>query len=163
MPKRRYNIRVLCQCAIVSAIYVILTWLSTAVGLSSGIIQVRFSEMLCILPIFMPSAVLGLTIGCVLSNILTGCVIIDVIFGSVATLIGAVGTYMLRKRKYIAFLPPILSNTIIIPWVLKTAYGVGKGYWILALSVGIGEIISVGVLGFFLYEALKNKKNTLFL
>ena len=106
----------------------------------------------------MPAAVWGLTIGCVLSNVLSGCVLLDIISGSLATFIGAVGTYVLRKRKYLAFLPPILSNTIIVPWVLKTAYGVGDAYWFLVLTVGIGEFVSVGILGFFLYRALKNKK-----
>lgn len=156
--QKRNNVKTLCQCAIIAAIYVVLTWFATALGLSSGVIQVRFSEMLCILPIFMPSAIGGLTIGCILSNILSGCVLLDIIFGSISTLIGAVGTYALRKRKYLAFLPPILSNTIIVPWVLKTAYGVEDAFWFLVLTVGIGEVISVGILGFFLYKALKNKK-----
>ena len=154
--QKKSDIRSLCQCAIIAAIYVVLTWLATAFGLSSGVIQVRFSEMLCILPMFTPAAIGGLTVGCVLSNILSGCVLLDIVFGSLATLIGAVGTYVLRKRKYLAFLPPILSNTIIVPWVLKTAYGVGDAYWFLVLTVGVGEVISVGILGFFLYRALKN-------
>lgn len=156
--QKRSSIRTLCQCAIVAAIYVVLTWFAAILGLSSGVIQVRFSEMLCILPVFMPGAICGLTIGCVLSNILSGCVLLDIIFGSLATFIGAIGTYALRKKKYLSFLPPILSNTIIVPWVLKTAYGVGDAYWFLVLTVGVGEIISVGILGFLLHKALKNKK-----
>ena len=76
--------------ALVTALYVALTYLATLFGLSSGVIQFRFSEALCVLPIFMPEAVLGLTVGCLLSNIISGCVIWDIIFGTLATLIGAI-------------------------------------------------------------------------
>lgn len=155
MNKTKY----LCQCAAIASIYVVLTWFSTIFGLSSGVIQVRFSEMLCILPIFMPGAIPGLTIGCFLANLLSGCMVIDVFFGAIATFLGALGTYILRKKKWIAFLPPIFSNAFIVPWVLKVAYGVGDAYWFLVMTVGIGEIISVGVLGAVLYRALKKKKN----
>lgn len=155
MNKTKY----LCQCAVIASIYVVLTWFSTIFGLSSGVIQVRFSEMLCILPIFMPGAIPGLTIGCFLANLLSGCVVIDIFFGAIATFLGALGTYILRKKKWIAFLPPIFANAFIVPWVLKVAYGVGDAYWFLVMTVGIGEIISVGVLGAVLYRALKKKKN----
>ena len=154
MNKTRY----LCQCAGIAAIYVVLTWVSTLLGLSSGVIQVRFSEMLCILPIFTQAAIPGLAIGCLIANLLSGCVVVDVVFGTIATLLGAVGTYLLRKQKYLAFLPPIISNAFIVPWVLKFAYGIGDAYWFLVATVGIGEIISVGVFGFFLHRALKHKK-----
>lgn len=148
----------LCQCAGVAALYVVLTMIATMLGLSSGVIQVRFSEMLCILPIFMPAAIPGLTIGCLIANLLSGCVIIDVVVGAFATFLGAVGTYCLRKQTYLAFLPPILSNTLIIPFVLKYAYGVGDAFWFLMITIAAGEIISVGILGFLLYRILKNKK-----
>ena len=158
MNKTRY----LCQCAAIAAIYVVLTWFSTIFGLSSGVIQVRFSEILCILPVFMPAAIPGLAIGCFLANLLSGCVIIDIFFGAFATLLGALGTYFLRKQKYLAFLPPIISNAFIVPWVLKIAYGVKDAYWFLVATVGIGEIISVGILGAILYRALKKKNPTAF-
>ena len=81
--------------ALIAAIYVALTAIASAVGLSSGAIQFRISEALCILPIFMPEAVPGLFIGCLISNVLSGCVVWDVIFGSLATLIGASLYYLL--------------------------------------------------------------------
>ena len=82
----------LTQAAAIAALYFVLTWLASMLGLSSGAIQVRFSEALTILPFFTPAAIPGLFIGCLLSNFLTGAVVWDVVFGSIATLIGAVGT-----------------------------------------------------------------------
>ena len=122
-------------------------------------IQVRLSEALTILPVFTAAAVPGLAVGCVLANLLTGCAIWDVVFGSLATLIGAVGTRLLRGQSpVLAVLPPILSNIIIVPLVLQRVYGVEDAYWYLAMTVGAGEIISCGVLGLLLYRSLKNTK-----
>ena len=151
------------QAAVIAAIYVVLTYLAQLFGLASGAIQLRLSEMLTVLPFFTPAAIPGLFIGCVLSNILTGCVIWDIIFGSLATLIGAVGTYLLRKRScYLAPLPPIIANTLIVPFVLSYAYGVPDGIPFLMLTVGAGEILSCGVLGIVLIKALSPVKNRLF-
>ena len=108
---------------VIAAIYIVLTIFINAFNLASGQIQVRISEALCILPVFTPAAVPGLFVGCLLANLLTGASIFDVIFGSLATLIGAIFTYILRKRPIIATLPPVLSNAIIIPLVLRFAYG----------------------------------------
>ena len=106
------------QAAVIAALYVVLTLFINAFDLASGAIQVRISEALTILPYFTPAAVPGLFIGCLLSNFMTGAAIWDIIFGSLATLIGAIGTYLLRKWKWCAPLPPILSNTIIISFPL---------------------------------------------
>lgn len=151
------------QAAVIAAIYVVLTYLAQLFGLASGAIQLRLSEMLTVLPFFTPAAIPGLFIGCVLSNILTGCVIWDVIFGSLATLIGAVGTYLLRKKSlYLAPVPPIVANTLIVPFVLTYAYGAEDGIFFLMLTVGIGEILSCGVLGIVFMKALTPVKNRLF-
>ena len=152
----------LTQSAAVAAVYVLLTMLAAAMGLSSGQIQARFSEALTILPCFLPAAVPGLFIGCLLSNILSGCVVWDVIFGSLATLLGAVGTRLLRKNRWLACLPPILANTVIVPFVLVYAYGVPEGIPYLMLTVGMGEVISCGILGQLVYSALDKHRNTLF-
>lgn len=145
--------------AIIASMYVVLTYIANALGLASGAIQIRFSESLTILPVFTPAAIPGLFIGCFISNILSGCIFWDVIFGSFATLTGAIFTFLLRKYKKVACLPPILANTIIIPFVLKFAYGLplGLGYFI--LTVGIGEIISCGILGTALLIYLEKYKN----
>ena len=111
------SIRYLTWGAIIAALYVLLTYLASLLGLASGVIQFRLSEALCIMACFTPAAIPGLYIGCLLSNILTGCVFWDILFGPIATLIGAVGTYLLRRNKYLAVIPPILANTLIVPFV----------------------------------------------
>lgn len=144
--------------AIVAALYVVLTYLASALGLSSGVIQVRFSEALTILPIFTPAAIPGLFIGCLISNILTGCALWDIIFGSIATLLGAVFTYLLRNHKILATLPPIIANTLIVPPVLILVYGVQDAYWFILLTVCIGEVISCGVIGTALRKSLEKSR-----
>ena len=113
------RIRYLCHSAIIAALYVALTHLSNAFGLASGIIQCRISEALCILPVFTAAAIPGLTIGCIIANLTTMASIVDIIFGSLATLIGALGAYWLRNHKWLTPLPTILANTLILPFVLK--------------------------------------------
>ena len=111
---RNKKVLFITQGAVIAAIYVVLTYIVSLLGLTNGVIQVRLSEALTILPVFTPAAIPGLVVGCVISNILTGAVIWDVIFGSLATLIGAVGTYLLRKHHRILYpLPPIIANTVI--------------------------------------------------
>ena len=140
---------------IIAALYVALTYLANLMGLASGAIQVRFSEALTILPVFSTSAIPGLTVGCVLANLLTGCAPWDVVFGSLATLIGALGTWLLRKKPMLAWIPPVLSNVAIVPIVLQKVYGVPDAWWYLALTVGAGEVISCGILGLLLYQGVK--------
>lgn len=149
------------QAAMIAAIYVVLTFIANAFGLASYAVQVRFSEALTILPYFTPAAIPGLFIGCILANILTGCALPDIIFGSIATLIGAVLTRMLRKNKWLAPIPPIVANAIIVPFVLLYAYGI-KPLWLSFITVTLGEIISCGVLGMLLLFALKKYAGRLF-
>ena len=145
------------QAAMIAAIYVLLTYLVNATGLASGVIQIRLSEALCVLPAFTPAAIPGLFIGCLISNLICGAVVWDVIFGSIATLLGAVFTYMLKKKsKWLLPLPPIVANTVIIPFVLTYAYGVPDAIWFSAITVFAGEFISCGVLGMLLYHSLNN-------
>ena len=153
------KVKFLTQASIIAAVYVVLTLFSNMLGLASGVIQIRLSESLCILPLFTPAAIPGVFLGCLISNLLCGCVFWDIVFGSLATLIGALFTYLLRQNKYIATLPPILSNTIIIPFVLKFSYGIPGSIWYFFITVGIGEIISCGILGIILYNCLKKYEN----
>ena len=125
-------------------------------------IQVRVSEALTILPAFTPAAIPGLVIGCLLSNTLTGCVLLDIIFGSVATLIGALGSYALRRHTWLVPIPPIVSNMIIVPFVLRFAYGATDAFPFMIATVGAGEIISCYLLGMLLYGALKKMNHSLF-
>ncbi len=138
---------------VIAALYVVLTLVANAFGLASGAIQVRISEALTILPVFTTAAVPGLTVGCVLANLITGCAPWDVVFGSLATLIGAAGTRLLKDHPYAAWIPPVVSNMAIVPIVLQQVYGVPDAWWYLVLTVGAGEVISCGVLGLLLYKA----------
>ena len=164
----------LVQAAMIAALYVVLTLIANAFGLASGNIQIRFSEALTVLPFFTPTAIPGLYIGCLLSNVMTGCALPDIIFGSLATLIGAIGTWMIGRAakkaasrqkaalyKYLSPLPPILSNAIIIPPMLKIAYGIIP-MWFSLITVTIGEIISCGVFGYILLTALQKYRGILF-
>lgn len=152
------------QAAVIAALYVVLTQLANMLGLASGAIQVRFSEALTILPFFTPAAIPGLFLGCLISNFLCGSIFWDIVFGSLATLTGAVGTYLIRKKmpQWCACIPPILANTIIVPFVLAYAYHFEGGIPYFMLTVGIGEILSCGVLGILLLKVLKKYRKYLF-
>ena len=162
MKTKTNKTRYVASAALIAALYVVLTTISSLMGLSSGVIQVRFSEALTILPAFTPAAIPGLFIGCLISNIIAGGVIWDVIFGSVATLIGAVGTYLLKRKKWLVPLPPILANMAIGPLILIFAYGVPDSYWFTLITVGAGEIISCGILGMILYFAINKYGKDIF-
>ncbi|MBQ0018105.1 MAG: QueT transporter family protein [Clostridiales bacterium] len=158
MSNNNRSSRTITYGGIIAALYIILTAISNAFGLASGMIQLRLSEALCILPCFFPEAIFGIAIGCLISNVLTGAMLWDVVFGTLATLIGALGTYKLRANRWLAALPPIIANTLIIPPVLAYGYGVEKGLWVLMLTVGAGEFISVFVLGELLYSGINKRK-----
>lgn len=146
--------------AAIAAIYTVLTMIFAPI--SFGPVQFRISEALCILPFFTPAAIPGLFIGCLLSNLLCGAATLDVIFGSLATLIGAVGSYKLRKNKWLVCIPPILANTITIPWVLRFAYGSEDLIWYAMITVGIGEVLAIGILGNLLLSVLNGYRHILF-
>ena len=156
--KNHQRVRFLTLSAIIAALYVVLTLVSAAFGLSSGVIQVRISESLCILAFFTPAAIPGMTIGCLVSNLITGANILDVVFGTLATLLGVYGGYLIREKKWLITLPTILANTIIIPLVIVYGFGVTDvALPLVALSVCIGEIISAGVFGMGLLAILKKR------
>ena len=146
----------------IAAIYVVLTVLAAQFNLASGAIQVRFSEALTILPFFTPAAIPGLTIGCLISNLITGCALPDIIFGSLATLIGAAGTYALRENRFLCAVPPIVSNMLIIPFVLSYAYHIPGSIPFFMLTVGIGELISCMGLGQLLLSTLLKVRGNIF-
>jgi len=159
----------LTQAAMIAALYVVLTLLANALGLANYAIQVRFSEALTILPFFTPAAIPGLFIGCILSNYLTGCMPLDILFGSLATLLGALGTYYLHKSslkaiksKWMAPVSPILANTLIVPFILAYVYQFEGSIPYFMLTVGIGEIISCGILGMLFLFALQKYAKKLF-
>jgi len=110
------------------------------------------------LPFFTPAAVPGVTIGCFLANLLTASPVYDVIFGTLATFLGVFGAALLKRHPFLIALPTILSNALIIPLVLQLAYGVPDAIWYLILTVGLGELLSAGVLGTLLLQLIKKRK-----
>ncbi|MDD6571229.1 MAG: QueT transporter family protein [Thermoflexaceae bacterium] len=159
---RNKKVTYMLQAAMIAAIYVVLViifdyW-------SFGPIQFRVAEALTILPFFTLAAIPGLFIGCFLANFLGGAILVDIIFGSIATLLGAVGTYLCSKikAKWLAPLPPIIANTLIVPFVLKYGYGAEEAVPYMMLTVGIGEVIVCGVLGMMLLFVLEKYKDKIF-
>ena len=160
---RKSKILYLTQAALVAALYVALTWVSNLAGLASGAVQVRISEALCILPAFMPASIPGLFIGCIISNLSMGSHVIDIILGSLATLLGAIFTSKLKNR-FLAPIPAVISNTLIVPFVILYCYTAPEArnlstYLLTTSGVFLGEVISAYVFGLILYTALEKRKN----
>ncbi len=156
------KIKYLTQGAAIAAVYVVVTLLFAPISFGQSGIDVRIAEALTILPLFTPAAVPGLFVGCVIANMLGGGIIWDVIFGSLATLIGAIGCRKLKNHRYLAPIPTVVANTVIVPLVLRFGYGLEMSLPLLALSVGIGELIGAYALGQVLCSALKTSGRYIF-
>lgn len=154
--KQSKKILFMSQSAMIAALYVTLVFVFQPISFSG--IQCRIAEMLTILPFFTPAAVPGLTIGCLLANIFGGADILDIVFGTLATGMASYVSYILRKNKWLVPIPPILFNTLIIPFVLRFAYMETTPLPLLALSIFIGQLLSCGVLGMFLLLSLEKYK-----
>lgn len=157
---KKKNALYLTHAAMIAAIYVVLVvifdyW-------SFGVIQFRIAEALTILPFFTPAAIPGLFVGCLLANLLGGAIPADILFGSLATLIGAILSYKLRKCKWLVPLPPIIANMLIVPFVLKYGYGFEDAIPYMMATVGLGEVIVCGIIGMVLLFALDKYKNRIF-
>ncbi len=155
--KKHAKVRFMCHAALIAALYVALTMLSGVLGLASGAIQVRVSEALCVLPFFTPAAVPGVTLGCLIYNIIGSGNILDIVFGTLATLIGAIGARLLRKWKWTVTIPTIAANTIIIPFVLKYGFMLEDSILFFVVTIFIGEFIAAGVIGTVLLFALNKR------
>lgn len=153
--KQSARILYVTQAGLIAALYTVLTVFVGAFGLASGAVQFRISEALCVLPFFTPAAIPGLTVGCLISNLATGCIWQDVVFGTLATLIGAVGARLLRRLPWLIPAPTVIANTVIVPFVLAYAYGFEGGLAYFMLTVGVGEVLSAYVCGLVLLFALK--------
>lgn len=161
-PSKKFNVRELVQGAIIAAVYALLTIFLAPI--SSGLVQCRVSEAMSILPYFTFSAVPGLFIGCLLANLLTGAAVYDVIFGSLATLVAAYITYWMRNRasKYLAPLPSVVVNALVVGWLLTYVYQFGAPYWLAAGYVAIGQAIACFALGLPLMKLLERFRGKLF-
>lgn len=148
------------QGAFIAALYVVLTIIFAPI--SFGAVQIRIAEALTILPLFTPAAVPGLFVGCIIANLLGGGIIWDVVFGSLATLIGAVLGRMLRRNRWLVPIPAIVSNSLIVPLVLHYGYGVNLPITALIIYIGIGEITGCYILGELLAHILLNYRTYIF-
>lgn len=152
MREKKFNAKFMAQGAIIAALYAALTILFAPI--SYGAVQVRISEAFTILPLFTPAAIPGLFIGCLLANILGGAIVWDIIFGSIATLIGAALGYLLRFNRWLVPIPTIVSNSVIIPFILKYGYAIDMPIGLLIVYIAIGEIIGCYLLGELLGSAI---------
>lgn len=158
MSKSRFTTRQIALSGIIAAVYAVMSLLSSVFGIAYGPIQCRFSEALTVLPFFLPEAIPGLFIGCVVSNLMSTVGPLDIIFGSLATLLAALWTRQM-PNKWLAPLPPVICNAVIIGAMIAW-YEVGftNAFWGMfafnALTVGIGEAIACYVLGLLLLQVL---------
>lgn len=170
--KKKYVI----QTIAIALAYIILTIIADQFGMAKGIVQIRISDALMVLPYFTPAAIPGLFIGCLASNgiisyvqdPMTGKMILSsaaqyyIIFGSIATLCGAIGGYLLRKYKFVVSVPAIIFNTIAVPLIFKFAFRYEDSLLKCILTVGVGELISCGLLGTALLLGLEDSKDKIF-
>ena len=156
MNQNRFNAKYIALSAIIAAMYAALTIVFAPI--SYGAVQVRISEALTILPLFTPAAIPGLFVGCLLANILGGAIIWDIIFGSIATLIGAALGYLLRFNRWLVPIPAIVSNSVIIPLILKYGYSIDMSLGLLIVYIAIGEIIGCYLLGELLATGILKRK-----
>lgn len=167
MKESAKKTRFVVQAGIIAALYVVITLAFAPI--SYGEIQVRISEGLCILPMFTPAAIPGLFLGCFIANMfsISGMIWADVVFGTLATLCGAIGAYLLSKLPFKAALwlvplPEVIFNVIAVPFVIKYGYGSDYGIMLIALFILIGQVISCYGIGVPLTLALKKIKNKVF-
>lgn len=145
--------------AMIAAIYFVCCFFEQE--FASGAVQCRISEGFTLLPLFFPEAILGVTLGCLIFNATTG-IWWDMVFGTLATLIGCVITWLIGKkvrndwlRILLGGIPPVVLNALIVPVVLINGYGLSDAYWYLGATVGAGELIAVYAVGILVYFPLK--------
>ena len=152
--------RFITQAAAIAAIYLVLVLVFQYS--SFGPVQFRIAEALTILPYFTTAAIPGIGIGCLLSNILFGADMLDIIFGSLASLLAAYLSYKLKSNKFLVPLPPIIINALVIPFVLKYAYFEANPIPFMMLSVGAGQFLASGILGMVLLLSLEKVQHIIF-
>ena len=152
MFKKLLTTRSLCVSAVIAALYAAMTLLLAPI--SYGPIQLRLSEAMTLLPMLLPQAIPGLFVGCLIANLYTG-MLTDIIFGSLATLLAAVGTYLLRRKPFLAASCPVISNGVIVGLVLALSANLPLA--LTMVQVAIGEIGAV-IVGFIILSAMKRAK-----
>ena len=156
---RKFTVRDIAQAAMVAALYTVMGYFANIFGLAYGPIQCRFAEALTVLPVVFPAAAPGLVVGCFLTNLLSLYGPFDVVFGTLATAIAAWLT-MKMPRWYLAALPPILVNAVILPpmWAWAEVGAINSAFWAAcgfnAVTFMVGEAVACYVLGTLLLTAL---------
>ena len=162
--------RYIVTAALIAAAYTALTYISAALGIAYGNVQFRLSEALNVLALFTPAAVPGLTVGCFLGNIASPFGLVDVLIGTVATLLSALNIRLIAKfagktTPFLTVLPPTVFNAVLIGleivWFLPSGVTF-VGFLISALEVAVGEIAVMSALGIPLYYIVKKRARILF-
>lgn len=156
MKKPAFSIQTLTLSALIAALYVALTLLFKPISFGEGMIDFRISEALTILPVLFFPAVPGVTLGCLLANLLGSATPWDVLFGTLATLLAAMATRRLRGNVWLAALPPVVLNAAIVGPMLHLT--IGLPLLPIILSVAVGEAVVVYALGVPLTMVLKKVK-----
>jgi len=150
MSRSRFTTRQLAIAGTVAALYAVLAYFAAIFNVAYGPIQCRFSEALCVLPFLFPAATPGLFIGCLVANLLSPYGALDIVFGSLATLLAAVWTQHTRHR-WLAPLPPVICNAVIVGAVITVQEVSMDLFWgtflYNAVTVGLGEAVACYVLG----------------
>lgn len=141
------NTRFLVQASLIAAIYTALCMILHPISFGFAGVELRVSEALTLLPVLTPAAVPGLFIGCLLSNLLGGATMLDVVFGSLTTLVAAMLSRKWRNQPVLAAVPPVVLNAVVIGALLRYAYGVAMPLWLCMLSIGLGQLAACFALG----------------
>jgi len=163
MKKHVTDIRFLTHAASIAALYFTVSYLIAPIA--SGLFQCRISEALTVLPFFTPAAIPGLTVGCLLFNALSGAPAPDVVFGSLATLLAAIATWGVKKLqlpKWLAPLPSVIANGLIVGAILTYVYEVGVPYPVAAAYVAAGQLLACYALGYPLLLLTERYESKLF-
>lgn len=156
---RKFNSRDLTLAAMVAALYAVMGYFGDIFGLTFGVVQFRFAEALTVLPFLFPAAVPGLFIGCLITNLLSPFGPLDIIVGSLATLLAALWTTKMPSR-WLAPLPPVICNAVLVGFTISWAQVGGfteafPAAWLInGLSVGVGELGVCYVLGLLLLNVI---------
>ena len=161
MSLTKFNTRYLARAGVIAALYVVLTYLAGLMNLAYGPVQFRFSEALTVLPFLFPEAVPGLFVGCIVSNLLSPYGALDLVVGSLATLLAALWTAKCGKR-WFAPMPPVVANAVLVGAMIawyEAGFGPGfaAAFAYNALTVGLGELAVCYVLGLPLLAVLENR------
>lgn len=157
----KFDTKYLTRAAVIAALYVVLTYLAGLMNLAYGPVQFRFSEALTVLPFLFPEAIPGLFVGCIVSNLISPYGALDLVVGSLATLIAAIWTAKCGKR-WFAPMPPVIANALLVGAMIawyEAGFGAGfpAAFAYNALTVGLGELVVCYVLGLPLLTVLEKR------